>query len=223
MNLSNKSKAHEQLAIFDHNLRKQYGPFLCGTDEAGRGAFAGPIVAAACILPEDAVLEGLNDSKQMTEKAREDLVEQIKKIALAYDIVAIDACLIDKYGIDACNVKAMSNSCAHTTAKNNDQVSLYIVDQSPGFELNPHIMMSKADATSLCVAAASVLAKTYRDNLMCKLALDHPGYYWEENKGYINEAHKEGIVKHGITYLHRKTYKVSGITKPAQMSYNDLF
>ncbi|MFK5019464.1 ribonuclease HII, partial [Klebsiella pneumoniae] len=79
-----------------------------------------------------------------------------------------------------------------------------------------------ADATSLCVAAASILAKTYRDALMVQLAKDFPGYGWDENKGYINDDHKAGVLKLGLTKLHRHSYKVSGVTAPKQVSFNDL-
>lgn len=223
MSTSTPKKAHELLAMFDAKLRKEYGDFICGVDEAGRGSWAGPIVAAACILPADVRLEGLNDSKQMSETMRESLLDQIKSVALAFDIVAVEAVDIDRYGIDACNIKAMVESAKNATNKNGGQASLYVVDQSPGFTLQPYRMMSKADATSLCVAAASVLAKTFRDNLMKEYAKDYPGYFWEDNKGYINEQHRQGVLSIGLTKLHRKSYKVTGVTKPKQITFDDMF
>ena len=218
--------AHLKLAQYDAQLRLKYGPYICGVDECGRGSWAGPIVAAACVLPPDAMLPGLNDSKKMTPETREKLAEDIRGIALAFSIVEIPNHRIDKNGLNPCNALCMLQSSQDVAdsimASTGEPISVFVVDQSPPFKLHPHLMMSKADGTSLAVAAASVIAKTWRDNLMKDLAKEFPLYHWDTSMGYINDEHKNAVLAHGLTRFHRRSYQVTGVNKPRQVSFDEL-
>jgi ribonuclease HII len=217
------SRVHERLAAFDRELVRQYGAPLCGVDEAGRGAWAGPIVAAAAILVEGACIEGLNDSKKLDASQRGTLEEQIKLCCLGYGVASVEASEIDRRGIDACNVIVMTSAAEEARRMAGVDVSMFIVDQSPGFRLQPHTMLAKADATSLCVAAASVLAKVARDKIMEELGREHPRYGMEESKGYITQHHKDAVLRHGVVLgVHRTSFSVAGVNRPRQLSILDF-
>lgn len=194
---------------FDNDLRHQYGQIIVGIDEVGRGAVAGPIAAAAVILKPDANIVGLTDSKKLTAAKREALYPIIKANALAYDIQYIAADLIDEFGLTWANQEVMLRAAMKVT-QSVEKVDLYVIDQSPQFNLKPNMMFPKADSRSLSVAAASVLAKVWRDNYMIDTAKLYPQYKWEDSKGYINSEHKEAIVKYGkIHGLHRFSYNLN--------------
>ncbi len=183
-----------------------------GCDEAGRGCLAGPVFAAAVILPEDFQCPELNDSKQLSEPVRERLRGIIEEKALAYAVVAVSAEEIDQTNILAASITAMQRAL--------DKLSIrpehIIVDGNkfrpyldPVTNVNiPYTCHIKGDAKYMSIAAASVLAKTYRDEFMRNAALEYPGYGWEHNCGYPTKAHREAIRTLGITPLHRKTYQL---------------
>ncbi len=177
-----------------------------GTDEAGRGCLSGPVVASAVILPEDFEHPFLNDSKQLSEKKREELRPYIEQNALAYAVVFVDNEEVDKLNVLQASITAMHRAI--------DKLSVVpefiIVDGNkfrPYKEI-PHKTIVKGDAKYMSIAAASVLAKTYRDEFMDKIHKEFPQYSWDKNKGYPTKSHREGIKKYGATKYHRKTFKL---------------
>ena len=175
-----------------------------GCDEAGRGCLAGPVVAAAVILPKHYQHELLNDSKQLTKEARELLRTDIQRDAIAWAVAEVDHEEIDKINILNASFKAM-----HLAVDKLDvRPELLLIDGNrfkPYREVRFECII-KGDGMYLSIAAASILAKTYRDDLMVNLATQFPGYSWETNMGYPTEAHREGIRQCGITPFHRKSF-----------------
>ena len=201
---------------FDDDLRNKYGEFIVGADETGRGCWVGPIVGAAVCLPDDFELIGLTDSKKLSEKARNDFSEIIKENAIAWSIKEISADEIDQNGITWANIQVLSLS-AQEVADKIGTVNLYIFDQSPKNNLTPQIMFPKADSTSLTVAAASVIAKVYRDDLIMKLHEKYPKYCFDQNKGYIDKNHVDMVNKYGIiSNIYRESFNVKGYNKSKQ-------
>ena len=175
-----------------------------GCDEAGRGCLAGPVVAAAVILPKKFRHKLLNDSKQLKKEAREELREVIQKAAIAWAVAEVSHSEIDEINILNASFKAMHLALDQLQ----EQPQLLLID---GNRFKPyrdvrHECIIKVDATYFSIAAASVLAKTYRDDLMQGLANQYPGYGWETNVGYPTEAHRDGIKQLGITPYHRKSF-----------------
>lgn len=175
-----------------------------GCDEAGRGCLAGPVVAAAVILPKHYQHEGLNDSKQLSKEVRESLRTDIQRDAIAWAVAEVDHEEIDKINILNASFKAMHLALD----KLDTRPELLLID---GNRFKPYGSVRfeciiKGDGLYLSIAAASVLAKTYRDDLMMRLATQFPGYHWETNVGYPTEAHREGIRQCGITPFHRKSF-----------------
>jgi ribonuclease HII len=177
-----------------------------GTDEAGRGCLAGPVVAAAVILPDDFEHPLLNDSKQLTEKQREKLRPIIEKHALSYAVAFVKAPKIDEINILQASILAMHKSIEKLKIK----PEFIIVDGNKfnPYKKIPHQTIVKGDAKYMSIAAASVLAKTYRDDFMQKIAKKYPNYYWHKNKGYPTKQHRDGIREFGITKYHRKTFRL---------------
>ncbi|MEX1383897.1 ribonuclease HII [Lutibacter sp.] len=177
-----------------------------GTDEAGRGCLSGPVVAAAVILPQDFEHPLLNDSKQLTEKQRELLRPFIEKNALAFSVSYINELKIDEINILQASILAM-----HTAIEKLSVTPEHIIvdgNKFNSFKNIPHKTIIKGDAKFMSIAAASVLAKTYRDEFMQKIDLEFPEYYWKKNKGYPTKQHREAIRKFGITPFHRKTFRL---------------
>jgi len=177
-----------------------------GTDEAGRGCLAGPVVAAAVILPDNFEHSLLNDSKQLTEKQREILRPFIEENALAYSVSYINELKIDEINILQASILAM-----HTAIEKLSIAPEHIIvdgNKFKPFKNIPHKTIVKGDAKFMSIAAASVLAKTYRDEFMQKIDLEFPEYYWKKNKGYPTKQHREAIKKFGITSYHRKTFRL---------------
>lgn len=182
--------------------RKPKG-FLAGVDEAGRGPLAGPVVAAAVILPDDVIIDGINDSKKLSEKKREMLFDEICQKAVSYSIASVDEKEIDKINILQATFKAMRECVAGLWV-----VPSYVLidgNKSPQLEID-HEPVIKGDAKSMSVAAASILAKVSRDRYMQKMAEEYPGYGFEKHKGYGTKAHYEAIGELGICPIHRKTF-----------------
>ena len=177
-----------------------------GCDEAGRGCLAGPVVAAAVILPKGYQHELLNDSKQLGKAEREQLREDIVKDAVAYAIAAVDNVEIDQINILNASFTAMHRAIENLTSV----PELLLID---GNRFNPykdirHECIIKGDGKFLSIAAASILAKTYRDDLMTALANQFPGYGWDTNYGYPTMEHRDGIRAQGITPYHRKSFQL---------------
>ncbi len=177
-----------------------------GCDEVGRGCLAGPVVAAAVILPKNYKHELLNDSKQLVKEERELLEQDIKRDALAWAIAEIDNREIDDINILNASFKAMH----HALDKLEMRPEFLLIDGNR-FKPYPgllHECVIKGDGKYLSIAAASVLAKTYRDELMSKLSIQFPGYGWNTNVGYPTEEHRDGIRALGITPFHRKSFQL---------------
>ena len=176
-----------------------------GCDEAGRGCLAGSVFAAAVILPVDYENALLNDSKKLTEKQRYALRTQIETDALAWAVGEVTADEIDKINILNASILAMHR--ALDGLKLRPQAIIVDGNRFKPYGTLPHETIVKGDAKFLSIAAASVLAKTYRDDYMNNLALQHPVYQWDVNKGYPTKAHRAAIEEHGISPFHRKTFK----------------
>ncbi|SDW47191.1 RNase HII [Lutibacter oricola] len=177
-----------------------------GTDEAGRGCLAGPVVAAAVILSEDFEHPLLNDSKQLTEKQRELLRPFIEEHALAYGVAFVSEEKIDEINILQASILGMHESIK----KLKTQPEHIIVDGNKFKPLGdiPYKTVVKGDAKYMSIAAASVLAKTYRDDFMQKIDEELPNYFWKKNKGYPTKQHRDAIREFGVTKYHRKTFKL---------------
>ncbi|HRG29273.1 MAG TPA: ribonuclease HII [Chitinophagales bacterium] len=177
-----------------------------GCDEAGRGCLAGPVVAAAVILPKNFFHPLLNDSKQLTENERTLLAPIIKAAAIDWKIG-----ICDNHEIDAINILKASFKAMHKAV---DQMKkkpgLLLIDGNRFYKYPriPHICIVKGDAMFMSIAAASVLAKTYRDELMHKLHNEFPIYNWQQNKGYPTKDHRKAIAQFGSTNYHRKTFRL---------------
>ena len=204
------------LKAFDDELRIKYGDNLVASDECGRGCWAGPLVAAAVCLNPDFHLDGLTDSKKLSENKRIEYDKIIRENALAYSIQEISPSEIDKNGLTWANIQSMERACNQVVEKIGS-ASVYVIDQSPCNSLSPCVMMPKADSISMSVAAASVLAKVYRDDLMYALSNKYPGYGYSKNKGYIDKEHIRVVNELGIVKgLYRESYNVTGYNKPTQ-------
>jgi ribonuclease HII len=201
-----KSQAYIELKKFDDELRAKYGRYIAGVDECGRGSLAGPLVAACVVLDNRQVLEGVNDSKKLTQKKREELYERIITSCVSYGVTEIPAEDIDKHGIQQANLSAMIDSAFKATKYIDELPHLYVIDQGPKNNLNPQLMIPKADSTSLAVAAASIIAKVHHDRVLAKLHEEYPEYDLISNKGYITAKHKEAVAKYGLQHFHRKSY-----------------
>ena len=175
-----------------------------GCDEAGRGPLAGPVFAAAVILPKDFYHPLLNDSKKMTEKAREELRPIIEREAIAWAVEEVSAAEIDTINILNASIAGMQRAVRKLGVK--PEFLLIDGNRFKPFDDYKYQCVVKGDATYASIAAASVLAKTYRDEYMRKLALEYPQYGWERNMGYPTKEHVEAIIKHGYTPHHRKSF-----------------
>lgn len=178
--------------------------FICGTDEAGRGPLVGPVVAGAVILPMNYELPGLTDSKQLSEKKREEYFPIIKKDAIAYGIGIVDAKTIDEVNIYEASRMAMKEAIKNMQVKPD-----YILTDAmpmPG-ETIPVLPIIHGDALSITIAAASVLAKVTRDHIMVEMDKEHPEYEFAKHKGYPTKRHLELLKKYGPTKDYRFTYR----------------
>lgn len=178
---------------------------IAGTDEAGRGPLAGPLVVAAVIFPKGYKNDEINDSKQLTVKKREELFEVIKRYALAYSIKIISVEDIDKLNILNADKKGMKEALLEL----NPQPDFVLTDAVPLLNLPfPAVPIIKGDAKALCIAASSILAKVTRDHLMMELDKQYPEYGFAKHKGYGTKKHIEAIEKYGpIEGVHRKTFE----------------
>ncbi|AUC13987.1 ribonuclease HII [Tenacibaculum sp. SZ-18] len=189
-------------------LKLNYSGFSleAGTDEAGRGCLSGPVVAAAVILPENFEHSFLNDSKQLSKKKRDELRIYIEERAVSYAVSFIQNEEVDELNVLQASIEGMHRSIARLS----ETPEFIIVDGNkfkPFGEI-PHETIVKGDAKFMSIAAASILAKTYRDEFMTKIHEEFPIYNWKKNKGYPTKEHREGIKTHGATKYHRKSFKL---------------
>ena len=179
---------------------------IAGCDEAGRGCLAGPVFAAAVILPLNLEIQGLDDSKKLSEKQRYKLRDVIIDKALSYNVASVD-----NLEIDATNILKASITAMHR-ALDGLKISpeIILVDGNKFYEYNkiPYRCIIKGDGLYSCIAAASVLAKTFRDDYMQQIDKEYPVYLWKQNKGYPTQAHTAAIIEHGYSPYHRKTFAV---------------
>ena len=181
---------------------------IAGIDEAGRGPLAGPVCAAAVILPKDLVIEGINDSKKLTEKKRELLFDVITKSAIAYSVEFVSPEVIDEINIRQATSLAMHNALK----KLETQADYVIIDGNDNIPYEiPFEYVIKGDAKSQSIAAASILAKVSRDRLMMELDKEYPEYCFAKHKGYGTKVHIEAIQKFGVSPVHRKSFMTAKV------------
>lgn len=194
--------------MVDYEIEKEYAEkgfqVICGIDEAGRGPLAGPVCAAAVILPMDTEIAGLNDSKKLTEKKRESLFPVITEKAIAYGIGFASEQEIDEINILNATFLAMRRAVEAMGIS----PALLLIDgnQKPKIGIGTEVTVVKGDMKSVSIAAASVLAKVSRDRYMLEKAQDYPQYAFEKHKGYGTKLHYEKIAEFGILPIHRKTF-----------------
>lgn len=193
--------------MVDYSIENEYREkgfnIICGVDEAGRGPLAGPVYAAAVILPSDCVIEGLNDSKKLTEKKREALFDEIKEKALAYGIASADEKEIDEINILNATFLAMKRAIDSLSVR--PDLALIDGNQKPHTDIE-EVTVIKGDAKSMSIAAASVLAKVSRDRFMFEMAEKYPQYEFARHKGYGTKLHYEKIAQYGVCDIHRRTF-----------------
>lgn len=188
---------------FENQLYQKGINFVAGIDEAGRGPLAGPVCAACVVFPKGVKIEGINDSKKLTEKKREKLFDEIIEKAEAYSIQFVEPEVIDEINIRQAThlamgkaVKALGIVPEHILIDGNDNIPFDV----------PYTYIIKGDAKSQTIAAASILAKVSRDRLMVKLDGEYPQYGFAKHKGYGTKAHMEAIQAYGVTKVHRKSF-----------------
>ena len=189
-------------------LLTKFSDFIleCGTDEAGRGCIAGPVTAAAVMLPDEFKSELLNDSKQLSEKIRVKLKFIIEEKAISFSVTHLEPLIIDEINILNASIKAMQKSILKL-----DPLPNYIIVDGNRFKPINNIPFStiiKGDSKYMSIAAASVLAKTYRDEYMNRIHEEFPMYNWKQNKGYPTIEHREAIRKYGVTKYHRLSFRL---------------
>jgi len=188
---------------FDSGFRARGFEALVGVDEAGRGPWAGPVVAAAVVLPQNAFIEGLNDSKKLSPKKRKTILEKIKQTALSYSVGIVSHTQIDEINILQATYQAMKIAIAGISIP----FDLVLVDgwAIPRLKL-PQQNVISGDAQSACIAAASIVAKETRDAIMEQMAQEYPQYGFEKHKGYGTKYHMQALEKFGPCPIHRVSY-----------------
>lgn len=188
---------------YENELRAEGYEYVCGVDEAGRGPLAGPVCAAAVILPPNTIIEGVNDSKKLSEKKREELFDVVIDTALAYCIAFGSVEEIEEHNILATTMMTMKRAVEGLSIK----ADYAIVDGNklPPLDIDSKFII-KGDANSMSIAAASILAKVSRDRLMLEYAKEYPQYCFEKHKGYGTKLHNEMILLHGPSPIHRMSF-----------------
>lgn len=201
---------------YENSLYERGFKYIAGCDEAGRGSLVGAVYCASVILDPNNIIEGLNDSKQLTEKKREELYLEIKEKALAYSIVSIDNETIDKINILEASRLGMEEAVKNLSIKPNyiltDYMKLYHIKDIE------YLALAHGDMLSASIAAASILAKVERDHYLVELDKKYPEYHFKENKGYATKSHKDALKKYGPCKIHRKSYKP--VMECSQLSLN---
>lgn len=176
---------------------------ICGIDEAGRGPLAGPVVVGACIMPKDSYIEGVNDSKKLSERKRELLYEKITKEAISYSVGIIDEKTIDEINI----LQATKLAAVYAITRLEVKPELILVDALKDLDTSIKVnSIIKGDSTSYSIACSSIIAKVTRDRMICELDKKYPEYGFAKHKGYGTKAHIEAIKKFGPCEIHRRTF-----------------
>ncbi len=198
-----KTKAEKDWLLYEKEAQNSGYNIVCGVDEAGRGPLAGPVFAAAVILPQGLLIEGIDDSKKLSEKNREALYIEIKSLALAFNVAFATEKEIDEVNILNATFFAMKRAVEGLSLR----PDLVLIDgnREPALDL-PTKTIVKGDSLSVSIAAASVLAKVERDRLMKKLSEKYPSYGFEKHKGYGTKLHLEAIKRYGPAEIHRKSF-----------------
>ena len=192
-----------EMKVHEAELHDKGYKYIAGVDEVGRGPLAGPVVAAAVILPEDFDVPGVDDSKKLSEKRREELFDIITERAVAYGIGMADHSIIDEINILQATKLAMKE--AISSLQQQPDYILFDAMRIDDLEI-PQESVIKGDAKVLAVAAASIVAKVTRDRMMVEYSAEYPGYAFEKNKGYGTKAHYEGLREYGMCPIHRRTF-----------------
>lgn len=203
--LTEEEEIQRTVAMYEieRSCRERGFNMIAGVDEAGRGPLAGPVYAAAVILPRDTVIKGINDSKKLTEKRREELFCEITEQAVAYSVFSVDEKRIDEINILNATFEAMNGAVDGLDVK----PDYVLIDGNRIKNMTlPHETVVKGDAKSASIAAASILAKVSRDRFICEMAKKYPEYGFEKHKGYGTKAHNEAILKYGPCEIHRRTF-----------------
>lgn len=197
-----EKRRFEKMMVYEKEAQKQGFQYVAGIDEVGRGPLAGPVVAAAVILPENILISGINDSKKLSSKKREQLYQEIKNEALAIGIGVVGADVIDEINIYQATKKAMNIAI--------NQLSIFpdflLIDAMKIDTPITQRSLIKGDSLSVSIASASIIAKVYRDRLMMEYSKKYPEYQFEKNAGYGTREHIQAIRKFGPTPIHRKTF-----------------
>ncbi|MDY3929541.1 MAG: ribonuclease HII [Clostridia bacterium] len=192
-----------EMKKYEEEKRQEGYINIAGVDEAGRGPLAGPVFAACVILPEDCEIIGINDSKKLSEKKREELFDEITEKAVDYSIASVDERVIDEINILNATYEAMNKAVDNMTVK----PDFVLIDGNSIKNMKtPHKTVVKGDTKSISIAAASILAKVSRDRFICDAAKQYPQYGFEKHKGYGTKIHTEAVLKYGPCPLHRKTF-----------------
>jgi len=193
----------DKMLEYERELYSKGYEYICGIDEAGRGPLCGPVVAAAVILKKDDHIEGVNDSKKLTEKKREVLFEEIKERAVAYSVGIVDEQTIDEINILEATRLAMKKAVEGLQVK----AEYALVDAEKKVPIDiPYTPIVKGDALSESIAAASIIAKVTRDHMIMELDKEYPEYNFAKNKGYGTKEHTEAIKKYGLCKIHRRSF-----------------
>jgi len=193
----------ESKLIYERELIAEGYKLVCGVDEVGRGPLAGPVVCAAVIMPDGNYIEGVDDSKKLSKKKREELAQKIMETAVAYRICRVEPQIIDEINILQATRLCMKNAVEGLEVK----PDFCIVDGNMTLDISiPQRSIIKGDALSYTIGAASIIAKVYRDKIMEEYARTYPEYGFESNVGYGSAAHIEAIKKYGLTPIHRRSF-----------------
>lgn len=201
----------ETMQEFERKLRAEGIKYIAGIDEVGRGPLAGPVVSACVVLPEDFDVLGVDDSKKLSEKKREELFDKILSKTIACGIGMCDNNIIDDINILNATKRAMAEAVKNADnllrGKTGSGIDHLLIDALKLEEIDiPQTGIIKGDAKSVSIAAASIIAKVTRDRMMVEFAEEYPYYAFESNKGYGTKAHYQGIAEYGITPIHRKAF-----------------
>ena len=196
-------KRQEEMWFFEKEMNEKGYDYVCGIDEAGRGPLAGPVYAACVILPKDCVINGINDSKKLSEKKREQLFDEIIEKAVAYNIASVDEKIIDEINILNATHLAMNNALEGMKIK----PDFALIDGNSMKNMTtPHQTIVKGDAKSISIAAASILAKVARDRYITEISPKYPEYEFAKHKGYGTKLHTDLLKQYGSCEIHRRTF-----------------
>ncbi|WP_099221390.1 ribonuclease HII [Listeria costaricensis] len=193
---------YELMCRYERTAYQNGAQYIAGIDEVGRGPLAGPVVAAAVILPPDAQLIGVNDSKQLSEAKRDQLFDEITEAAIGVGIGIISHDIIDQVNIYEATKLAMKDAIENLAVEPDH----LLIDAMPLGYMDNETSLIKGDSLSISIAAASIIAKVTRDRMMKQYATEYPGYDFEHNMGYGTQKHLQGLEKLGITPIHRKSF-----------------